>query len=220
MAVRAESFITAGFRPEFFTDRGIVSLNRTLVVAALTVLVLLGFSFRASGLSAEGLSEDELNKLQAVGDYRQNGLTAANGEHPFLMKALQTVSSVAADAWNRTSLAANNPSWQIAPETALRLPSAIFGALTVILIYFLATELFGAEVGLIAAALWAFEPNAIGFNRIAKEDTFLLFFFLLANVFWLRGQRHAEKGEDASRYYWVPRSPAAPLRHVKCRWKR
>lgn len=203
MAARAEAVITAGLRPELFTERGIVSLNRTLVVIALAVLVLVGFGFRARGLSAEGLSEDELNKLQAVADYRQHGLTAANGEHPFLMKALQTVSSVIADRWNRTDIVTTHPNWQIAAETALRLPSAIFGALTVILIYLLATELFGAEVGLIAAALWAFDPNAIGFNRIAKEDTFLLFFFLLANIFWLRSQRSAESGDDPRRYYWA-----------------
>ena len=73
------------------------------------------------------------------------------------------------------------------------------------LIYLLASELFGAEVGLIAAALWTFDPMAMGLNRIAKEDTFLLFFFLLANVFWLRGQRVAESasGERPEKYYWL-----------------
>ncbi|MGH9883100.1 MAG: phospholipid carrier-dependent glycosyltransferase, partial [Pyrinomonadaceae bacterium] len=62
-----------------------------------------------------------------------------------------------------------------------------------------------AEVGLIAAALWAFDPSAIGFNRIAKEDTFLLFFFTLANVFWLRGQRAAESNTQRRPliYYWA-----------------
>jgi len=77
--------------------------------------------------------------------------------------------------------------------------------LTAILVYLLTAELFGAEVGLIAAALWAFDPSAIGFNRIAKEDTFLLFFFLLANVFWLRGQRVAESKPDGKplKYYWA-----------------
>jgi hypothetical protein len=39
-------------------------------------------------LSAEGLSEDELNKLNAVADYRAHGLTGANGEHPMLMKGV------------------------------------------------------------------------------------------------------------------------------------
>jgi len=45
---------------------------------------------------------------------------------------------------------------------------------------------------LIAAALWAFDPMAVGFNRIAKEDTFVLFFFLLGKILWLHGQRIAE----------------------------
>ena len=69
-------------------------MNRTLLVALLAILVLGGFGFRVSGLSAEGLSEDELNKLEAVTDYREHGLTSANSEHPFLMKALLTASEI------------------------------------------------------------------------------------------------------------------------------
>ncbi len=166
----------------------------------LTILVVAGFGFRVGGLSAEGFGEDELNKLQAVGDYRAHGLTAANSEHPLFMKALQTGTVYLADKWN--SVAGRT---DVSAETALRLPSAIFGALSVILIYLLAAELFGAEVGLIAAALWAFDPTAIGLNRIAKEDTFLLFFFLLANVFWTRGQRVAESQPEVNpeKYYWA-----------------
>jgi 4-amino-4-deoxy-L-arabinose transferase-like glycosyltransferase len=174
-----------------------------LLVASLVFLVLVGFGFRVSNLPAEGLSEDELNKLQAVGEYREHGLTSANSEHPFLMKALMTASVVIADKWN--SIASLGGHWPISTETALRLPSTIFGALSAILIYMLAAELFGAEVGLIAAALWAFDPMAIGFNRIAKEDTFLLFFFLLASYFWLRGQRAAESEPNRrpERFYWA-----------------
>jgi hypothetical protein len=167
------------------------------------MLVLVGFGFRVSSLSAEGLSEDELNKLQAVADYRGHGLTSANSEHPLLMKALMTGSVVLADKWNSIpSLGGHRP---IPPETALRLPSTIFGALTAILVYLLAAELFGAEVGLIAAALWAFDPIAIGFNRIAKEDTFVLFFFLLANILWLLGQRVAESEPHRrpEKFYWA-----------------
>src|SRR5688572_32780547 len=41
-------------------------------------------------------------------------------------------------------------------------------------------------------------------NRVAKEDSFLLFFFLLANVFWLRGQRVAESTDrNPNKYYWA-----------------
>jgi hypothetical protein len=200
---KVDAAITAGLRPEFFAQRGLVSINRTLLVACLAILVVVGFGARVSNLSVDGLSEDELNKLQAVADYREHGLTSANGEHPLLMKALMTASLVIADKWN--SIPALGGRRPVSPETALRLPSTIFGALTAILIYLLGAELFGAEVGLIAAALWAFDPMAIGFNRIAKEDTFLLFFFLLASIFWLRGQRAAESEPPGrpEKFYWL-----------------
>ncbi len=202
MAARTETIITAALKPELFAQRGLISINRRALVIALSLIVLAGFSFRLTHLSAEGLSEDELNKLEAVSDYRQHGLTSANGEHPLLMKALQTATVVFADKWNSISPGAQHP---IAMETSLRFPSVLFGALSSILVYLLAAELFGAEIGLIAAALWAFDPNAIGFNRIAKEDTFLVFFFLLANVFWLRGQRVAESRPELKpeKYYWA-----------------
>lgn len=204
MSARAEPIITAGLRPELFAGRGLLSQSRTLVFVALAVLIIAGFGFRISGLSSEGLSEDELNKQNAVADYRAHGLTGANGEHPMLMKALEAGCIILAEKWNGSAIVASHPSESIEPETALRLPGVIFGALSALLIYLVTAELFGVEVALIAAALWTFDPNAIGFNRIAKEDTFLLFFFLLANVFWLRGQRVAESTDrNPNPYYWA-----------------
>jgi dolichyl-phosphate-mannose-protein mannosyltransferase len=204
MSAKAEAIVTAGLRPELFAGRGVLSASRTLIFAALTVLIIAGFGFRVTGLSAEGLSEDELNKLNAVADYRTHGLTGANGEHPMLMKAMQAGTVILAEKWNNSSFVTTHPAESIAPETALRLPGTILGAFTALLIYLITAELFGAEVALIAAALWAFDPSAIGFSRIAKEDTFLLFFFLLANVFWLRGQRVAESTDRSpNRYYWL-----------------
>ena len=200
MSARAEAIVTAGLRPELFAGRGVLANSRILVFITLAILVLTGFGFRVAGLSAEGLSEDELNKLNAVADYRANGLTGANGEHPMLMKAFQATSIILTEKWNSFV----DPENRIAPETALRLPGAIAGALSAILIYLIAAELFGVEVALIAAALWSFDPMGIGFNRIAKEDTFLLFFFMLANVFWLRAQRVAESTDKSpNRYYWA-----------------
>jgi hypothetical protein len=170
----------------------------------LTLFVLLGFGLRAYQLGAESLSEDELNKVRAVAEYRERGLTPANGEHPFLMKALMAASIVASEGWNSTSVAQRNPQLQVSTETAARLPGVILGALTSVLIFFVTRELFGAEVALLAAALWAFDPAAVGFNRIAKEDSFLVFFFLLGNVFWLRGQKVAEEGlRKPEPYYWA-----------------
>lgn len=175
-----------------------------MLIATLAIIVVAGLGFRLAGLSSEGLSEDELNKLVAVNDYRAHGLTSANGEHPFLMKAMLAISVVSAEKWNRTSTVASHPSLSASIETALRLPNAIFGALTAVLIYLLAAELFGFEVGLLAAALWSVDPMAISFGRIAKEDTLLTFFFLLAMLFWVVGQRVAESQKPKpERYYWA-----------------
>jgi predicted membrane-bound dolichyl-phosphate-mannose-protein mannosyltransferase len=205
LSAPALPFVTAGLRPELFADARTGSLSRVLLIVGLAVLTVLGFGFRANGLNTEGLSEDELNKLVAVSDYRAHGLTSANGEHPLLGKALMTTSVITAEKWNNTSLVTAHPEMNISVESALRFPGALFGSLTVILIFVVASELFGLEVGLIAAALWAFDPLAIGFNRIAKEDTFVVFFFLLANVFWLRGQRVAESQlqRRPERFYWA-----------------
>ena len=206
MSAHAEAIVTAGLRPELFADSGAHSISRTLLMITLVSLILGGFVFRARGLSVEGLADDELNKLDAAMDYRTHGLTGANGEHPFLMKAVITVSVVAAEKWNSSGLVrAHSAELFIPVETAIRLPNVIVGSLTTLLIYLLISELFGGEIALLAAALWAFDPIAIGFNRIAKEDTFLLFFFLLANIFWLRGQRVAESEpkRDPTRYYWA-----------------
>jgi hypothetical protein len=195
---------TASIRPELVPEQLARSKSRVWVVAALALLLLWGCGFRVYQLGAEGLSEDELNKVRAAAEYRERGLTSANGEHPLLMKALLTGSIVLAERWNSTQTARSNPQLQMQVETAARLPAALFGALTTLLIFLVASELFGTSIGLTAAALWAFDPQAIGFNRIAKEDTFLLFFFLLANVFWLRGQRAAEEGRaHAERFYWA-----------------
>lgn len=199
MSARAEAIITAGLRPDLFAGRGLLTNSRTLVLTALVILVCAGFGFRVTGLSAESLGEDELNKLNAVADYRAHGLTGSNGEHPMLMKAFQGAAIILVEKWN-AALPAN----RIAPETALRLPGAILGALSTILIFLIVAELFGVEVALIAGALWTFDPMAIGFNRVAKEDSFLLFFFLLANVFWLRSQRVAEStDQNPNKYYWA-----------------
>ena len=203
-ASAAAAVTTARLRPELFAGQTARSVSRTLTAFVLFVVVAAGFGFRAASLGAEGLSEDELNKLRTVQEYRTKGLTPTNGEHPMLMKALQTVSVVASEWWNATGLARSNPQLQVPVETALRLPGALLGALSALLIFLIVSELFGVPAALTAAALWAFGPAAIGFNRIAKEDSFFLFFFLLANVFWLRGQRVAESGERKPEwYYWA-----------------
>jgi hypothetical protein len=200
LSVQIQPPTTAGIYPEKFTDNLFFSRRKTIVFSALLLFLLVGFGLRVLNLGSESLSEDELNKLQTVTEYRTEGLSGRNGEHPFLMKGLQTVSLIFAGKFNAAFLSEN----KISDEAALRFPTAFIGTLTILLIFLLVSELFGTSIGLIAAALWSVDPSAIGFDRIAKEDSFLLFFFLVCNYFWIRAQTLAE--HDAAnwlKYIWL-----------------
>jgi hypothetical protein len=153
-------------------------------VAALVVLAAAGFALRADGLGRVGFAEDEINKLEAVRAYSTGDFTE-NAEHPMLMKALIFVSVGAAHAWNGRAPA----EFQVGDEAALRFPNVLFGSLTVFPVFLLASALFGRRTGLLAAALWATGVGAVTYNRVAKEDTLLVFFMLFAFYFYVRAKQ-------------------------------
>jgi mannosyltransferase len=64
-------------------------------------------------------------------------------------------------------------------EFMLRLPSMIFGVLTVAATYVLAARLFGRLTGLIAAALLSVHGFHIAFSQMARSYSLLLFLLLL-----------------------------------------
>jgi hypothetical protein len=197
---------TAGIHPEQFSDELFFARNRRRAAIILAVFVVIGFGLRAYQLGVESLGEDEFNKLTTVKEYRTHGLSGKNGEHPFLMKGLQTVSIVSAEKLNAAL------SMQISEEAALRFPVALFGTFTILLIFLFVSELFGRSIGLISAALWAVEPMAVGFDRIAKEDSLVLFFFLLCGLFLVKSQTKAEHGNvNWIRYVWACAASFAAL---------
>jgi 4-amino-4-deoxy-L-arabinose transferase-like glycosyltransferase len=102
-----------------------------------------------------------------------------------LMKLAMWGSVAAADAWNRFAPVGQ----QMSLETAMRLPNALAGAAITLLLFGIAQLLFGDTVALVAAFFWAFDVNAIAINRLGKEDTFLLFFFLVAVWFYERARQ-------------------------------
>lgn len=200
---------TAGIFPEQFSDDLVFARNRHVIAVLLTAFLLIGFALRVIDLGSESLGEDELNKLQTVEEYRRNGLTGKNGEHPFLMKGIQTASIVAAQQINAVLPSSGV---QISAETALRFPVALFGTFTALLIFLLVSELFGRSIGLVSAVLWSVEPMAVGFDRIAKEDSLVVFFFLLTHLFWIRGQTAAERGgKNWTWYAWATAAGFAAL---------
>lgn len=173
---------TAGIFPENFCDELTILRSGRVTAIILIVMIAIGFGLRVNDLGAESLGEDELNKLQTVEEYRTNGLSGKNGEHPFLMKGLQMAS---------VSIGIR---MGFSDEASLRFPIVLVGSFTALILFFLVRELFGRSIALVAAAFYAVEPVAIGFDRIAKEDSLVLFFFLLTNFLWIRAQTLAERG--------------------------
>lgn len=185
---------TADIDPASFSDGLAIARSKFIPALLIGIFLITGFMLRTYQLGAESLGEDELNKLQTVKEYRENGLSGKNGEHPFLMKGLQTVSVAGAEKLNALTGSG------VPVEAALRFPIALAGTLSILLIFLLATALFGRSVGLIAAGLLALEPMVIGFDRIAKEDSLVVLFFLLTQFLWVRSQSKAQNG--SSNWVW------------------
>ncbi|MGH7411837.1 MAG: glycosyltransferase family 39 protein [Candidatus Methylomirabilis sp.] len=77
-------------------------------------------------------------------------------------------------------------------ETLLRWPSALFGTLSIPLLYLFGRALFGGPVGLLAALLLAVSPLHLWHSQDARMYTFLTFEGLLSWLLFaslLRGQR-------------------------------
>ncbi len=64
-------------------------------------------------------------------------------------------------------------------EFAVRLPSALFGILTVLVSYFLARDLFGKKIGLLVSLFLAVSPWHLQFSRVAFEANVALFWVTL-----------------------------------------
>ncbi len=70
-------------------------------------------------------------------------------------------------------------------ELGVRLPFALLGVGTVLLIFFLAKNLFGPKVALWAAFFMAASPWAVFFSRFVSDEILVLFLFLFALWFFV-----------------------------------
>jgi hypothetical protein len=173
-----------------------ISLAQLRIVALAVVLAAAGVT-RTAYLATYGFSADEINKVQAVAEYRQ-GHFGGNAEHPMLMKLTMWGSVALSERWNAVAPA----NWAISQETAIRFPNALAGVATTLVLFAVVELLFGAPAAIVASALWALDVNAIAISRIGKEDTFLLLFFLLAVWGYEQGKRQGVTDPSrAQRWY-------------------
>jgi hypothetical protein len=172
-------------------------VSKKLQLAALGLVVTLGLGLRIRGLNRVGLNEDEVHKVEAARAYL-HGNFSLNLEHPMLMKSLIALSLAATDSWNRGP----GVSHPLPEEVAVRLPNVIFGSLPAVVIFLMAQEFFGAGIGLLSALFWSIGTIAIMDNRIAKEDTLLVFFTWLAYYFYLRAKKSVGTSTRQAEWYY------------------
>lgn len=148
------------------------------ILSLLLLIFLIGLFFRAYNLDARGLSTDETEKMLAAKEYL-NFRFFDDVEHPMIMKEMCAISIFIFGE----------------SETTLRLPNAIFGALTCVPIYLVGKILYNKKIGILSALLWAINISAIAFNRSAKEDTLMIFFGLFFVYYGL-------KADENEKYYF------------------
>jgi len=150
-----------------------------LLVASCLLYSFFNFFFN---LEAESFYYDEVVYSLSGLEYLQGNLTR-NWEHPFLGKYLMGLS---------LHLLGKS-------DFSARLPSALFGFLTGVVIYVFARKVTNHWCGLVAVCLWSTSPIVLWVSRRAILDAPFVFFFTLSwYLFWqffkTKGTGHALLG--------------------------
>lgn len=140
--------------------------SSTATYLTLGIILTLGLYLRVSGLSTLGLGFDEPIHIYAAKSLLETGT-------PTLPSGIEY-----RRAFLFTSLVAL--SFKLFGVSALsaRLPSVIFGLLSILLVYRIGRSFFGPRVGLIAALLVAFVPYEVAWSRACRMYSMYQFFYL------------------------------------------
>ena len=149
---------------EFFSVRQ--GTKSILLTVLLTLLVLTGLSLRLINLGKPGLAYDESFHVVSAKSMLDTGEPNLPSGEPYTRALLFT----RLVAFSFSLLGSN--------EFAARLPSVIFGTLTIILIFFVGKRMFGTTVGLISAIFLALSPFEIAWARECRMYAMFQFFFL------------------------------------------
>ncbi|GEM_PF-1551092 len=162
--------------------------NKELIapVLILLIIVLSGFYVRTDGLTNLGLGFDEPIHIYAAKSILETGEPVLPSGIKY-DRALPFTYSVALSF----KLFGIN-------EISARLPSVIFGTLSIILIFFIGKRFFGTTVGLVSALLLAFIPFEIAWSRTCRMYSMYQFFFLLGFFAFYRGFENEKTGGSKS----------------------
>lgn len=153
-----------------------------LTLFFLIVFVGIGIFFRFYRLELPSIWIDELNHYYVAQSIIQKDTpTLPSGEiYPRAVLYSKLV------AYSFRLLGAN--------EFSLRLPSAFFGVLCIIVAFFVAKRFFGETAALLTALFVAISPFAIGWSRLSRMYTLFQFLFMLGVYAFYRGFESDKRG--------------------------
>ncbi|MCK5146676.1 glycosyltransferase family 39 protein [bacterium] len=181
-------------------------ISRQNVIIWLTLFLLAAAALRVVGLGRPSFWVDETNAFYASKSLAESG----NFELPSGREYKRAPVQTAVTALLFKILPAN--------EFSTRLPAAVMGILSVLLVYFLTARIFNQRVALVAVFFMAFSHFEVGWSRTARMYTFLQFFTLLFFYFLVRFLE-TRRGERMEAILWIKgESPLIRLRHFITRW--
>jgi 4-amino-4-deoxy-L-arabinose transferase-like glycosyltransferase len=158
--------------------------NRTLV--PIILLLIIGFSLRLISLDKYPMqvNQDELSNIYDGYCISETGADRWGEKNPIILTAF-------GDFDNRPPLYAYLAALSIKlfgySIAAGRLPSAIIGCISLILLFLTTSKLGGRMYGIICLLIATFSPWHIIFSRLAHEGTILPPFFIIATIYlWMR----------------------------------
>lgn len=77
--------------------------------------------------------------------------------------------------------------------SAMRIPSLIFGIISIVLLYLLAFKLFNRSVAIITSLIFATHPNTVLLSRIAVSENLLLLLIIIVSLCCLEYQKTEQK---------------------------
>jgi len=145
------------------------------VAVFLVVLVLCGSFLRLWNLGKPSFWVDEINTVYAAKSFVETGEYLLPSGMPYERATLHLFLTSVAFRFSDIN------------ESSTRFPAAVFGILSLLLVYLLAKHVFNRKVGLFSVFLMAFSFFEIGWSRTARMYTLLQFLALLFVYLFLLG---------------------------------
>lgn len=149
--------------------------SRFWIYSALVALMLAGAALRVIRIGASSMWVDEANTYFSAESILETGLPLMPTGYIYGRAPLYTYSA----AWMYQLLG-------VSLESA-RITSALFGVLSILLVFLIAALLFGWRAGLVSAFCMAFGFYEIGWSRVARMYTQFQFFTLLGLLVFILG---------------------------------